>query len=170
VIVPRQVHRNDRGDTLVELLVAIVILGLGAVAILAGFLFSVQASSLSRNQSTSDAYARTLAEAIQNSLDTQGTYTPCAPQNQYLTASIKSVLPTGFTATQSAAKVWTGTGFSSCGGKGGLPDYGVQQVVLTVSSAANPGKTAHQANEQLTVILRRPCNSATAYSSASPCT
>lgn len=167
----RQVRRNDRGDTLVELLVAIVILGLGAVAILAGFMFSVQASSLSRNQATSDAYARTLAEAIQNSLNTQGTYASCASQNQYLTASIKSVLPAGFTATQSAAKVWTGTGFSSCGsGKGALADPGVQQVVLTVSSKADAGKTAHQANEQLTVILRRPCNSSAPYSSASPCT
>ncbi|WP_164512434.1 prepilin-type N-terminal cleavage/methylation domain-containing protein [Nocardioides baekrokdamisoli] len=154
---------DDHGETLIELLVAVVIIGIGAIAILGGFEFSIKASVLGRNQATSDAYVRTLAEKIQNTLNTSGTYKTCASATQYLTASVKSVLPTGFTATSTAAKIWNGSGWTStCSA---ATDTGVQLVVLTVTST---GTGVHQANEKLTVVLRKPCNTGP-YSAASKC-
>lgn len=171
----RQVQREDRGDTLVELLVSIVILGFAAVAILAGFEVSISASALGRNQSTSDAYVRTVAEAINTYISTSANYKACASANYYTgTKSSTSAgydhyttravfdLPAGYTVTQGTATAWNGSAFAACSPS---TDYGMQQIVLTVKSG---GVGVRQASEQLTVILRRACN-AGPYSSASPC-
>lgn len=159
---PRSHVRRDDGETLVEVLVAIVIMGIGAVAILGAFEFSIKVSVISRGESQSQAAVRSFAEAIQNSLNTSGTYTKCAPLNKYKTSTTTAQIPSGYTATQAAAQSWTGSGWtSSCPSA----DPGVQRVVLTVT---NNGIRGNGVTEQLTVILRKPCN-AGPYSSASKC-
>ena len=69
--------RSERGETLVELIVSVAILGVAAVAILAGLMLTAKSSDVQRNQATGGAYVRSFAEAIQTDVDTNG-YKTCA--------------------------------------------------------------------------------------------
>lgn len=144
--------RNDRGETLVEVLVTVIILGIAGVAVLAGLMVAVKSSDLGRKQASGGSYVRSLAEAIQNSVTASGGYQSCAAANVYLTNSVKTQagLPGTYTSAQTAAKSWNGSSWSACG-----TDNGSQQLTLTVTS---PGSTsAQRAVETLTFILRKPC-------------
>ncbi|MFC5728188.1 MULTISPECIES: type IV pilus modification PilV family protein [Nocardioides] len=150
---------SDAGATLVETLVALVILSLAAVAILAGVQLSVQASDMHRKQTTGGAYVRSYAEAIEKHVTAPGVdnYQPCAASNGYNVPAVMSQLdlPTGYTATHAAAVPLAGAG-----GPATCPDdRGVQKLQLTVRSTDN------RAAETLTVILRRSCDP-----SVAPCT
>ena len=149
---PRTRLRDERGETLVEVLVALVILGVAAVAILAGLQLSVTTSDIHRKQTTGGAYARSYAEAIVRYVTSApGHYVACAPANAYApgTVGFGGELPVGFTAAQTAARRVppNGGASGSCSGN----DTGVQQIDVTISSP--DGRAA----ESLTVVLRRPC-------------
>lgn len=145
--------RDDRGESLVEILVAVMILGIAGVAILAGLAMSISASDLHRKQTTAGAYARSYAEAIQEYVASgAGHYVPCAGSSSYTPATVgfTGALPTGYTAGHTAAKrVPAGGGVAgSCSGN----DTGVQQIQITVTS--NDASVA----ERLTVLVRNPCD------------
>lgn len=159
-------RRDDRGETLIELLVTVVILGIAGVAVMAGLELSVKSSDLGRRQANGGSYVRSLAEAIQNSVNTSGGYQGCAPANAYLTNAVKTQagLPTTYSATQTAAKAWGGSSWAACS-----TDNGSQQITLTVTSS---GTGPHLAKESLTVIIRKPCTGAvptTTNQAATPC-
>lgn len=157
----KHVRGDDRGETLIELIVAIAILGIGAVAILAAFQMSITFSDMGRKQANSDSAVRGLAEAIQNSVNTSGTYKPCALPNVYVTSAVRTQagIPAGYTANQGQAQSWDGTSWTT---SGPCSDTGVQRLQLTVTSpaAANPGGKAVASVETLTMILRKPCSGA----------
>ena len=153
----RSRQRDERGETLVEVLVALVILSVAAVAILAGLQLSVKTSDIHRKQTTGGAYARSYAEAIERYVESAPDhYVACAPANTYSPGAVgfASELPPGFTGAQSAAQRVAPDGgvAGACSGN----DTGVQQVVITVSS--NDGRAA----EELAVLLRRPCSASMA--------
>jgi type II secretory pathway pseudopilin PulG len=142
--------RDERGETLIEALVAIMILGIAGVAILAGLELSVKASDIHRKETTGGAYVRSYAEAIQQYV-ASGHYKGCAVPNEYNVAAVTnqiSDLPSSFTPTQTAAK---SVGTNGVASSGCSSDTGIQQVTLTVKS--NDGR----ADETLTVVLRKPC-------------
>lgn len=143
--------RNDQGETLVEVLVTVVILSLAGVAILAGLELSVKSSDLGRKQANGGSYVRSIAEAIQDSINAGG-YQGCAPANAYITTAVKTKagLPSSYRATHTTALQWNGTSWATCS-----TDNGSQQVTLTVKS---PGSGAHFATETLTLSLRKPCS------------
>ncbi|HVK26256.1 MAG TPA: type II secretion system protein [Actinokineospora sp.] len=137
--------RSDRGETLIELLIAVVILGVGAVAIGAGLTTGVLASDIHRKQSTAGATVRDYGEAIQHAVATGG-YVACAAPSVY-NAPSGFVVPTGYTASVTAAKYWNGTAFvATCS-----PDRGLQQLSLQVAGADG------RATERLVVVIRKPC-------------
>lgn len=143
--------RSDTGETLVETLVALVILSLAAVAILAGVQFSTMASDIHRKQATGGAYVRSYAEAIEKYVSLPGAdnYQPCAGGDAYNLGDVTSQLnlPAGYSAHHAAAVPLTSTGApASC------PDRGVQRLELTVHSPDD------RAVEHLTVVLRRSCD------------
>lgn len=152
-------RRDERGETLVEVLVALTILGLAALAILAGVQLVTKTSDIHRKATTSGAYVRTFAEAIQQYVGATGTdhYVACAGANAYRINAVMDqfAMPTGYTQAnfaQAAAVPVTGVGAdASCPGG----DAGVQRVLLTVTSP--DGKVT----ESLTVVLRRTCDAST---------
>jgi type II secretory pathway pseudopilin PulG len=141
---------SDRGETLVEVLAAVVILGIAGVAIVAGLMLSVKASDMHRKETTGGAYVRSFAEAIQNYV-AAGNYTGCAGANAYKVSAVTSQvtgLPGTYTLTQKAARSVgpNGVAAAGCG-----TDTGVQQLELHVSS--NDGR----ADEKLVIVVRRSC-------------
>jgi type II secretory pathway pseudopilin PulG len=130
---------DDRGETMVELLLAVVIMGLVIVAAVGGLVTAVLVSDIHRKQATAASYARDYAEAVQ-----AAPYVACATPPAYASAG-----PTwpGYPKSVVAVRYWTGSAWQgSCSA-----DVGVQQVTVQVASA--DGRAA----EKVVVVLRKPC-------------
>jgi len=151
--------RSEAGETLVEVLVALAILGIAAVAILSGLQLSVQASDLHRKEATGGAYVRSFAEAIQNYVDTSG-YKSCASAATTYAGIVVPDLPNGYVTKVTSVQSWNGTVWGAC------TDNGIQRLELEVTST---GDAVHKATEKLTVILRRPCNGRATTAGDNPC-
>ena len=155
----RSPQRGERGETLVELVISIAILGVAAVAILAGMLLSVQSSDMHRKQATGGAYVRSFAEAVQNYVDSNG-YKACTTAASAYAGVTVPDLPTGYTPTVTNVRSWNGSTWGSC------TEEGIQRVDLSIRTT---GDSLHRADETLTVILRRPCNGAAMATGDNPC-
>ena len=152
--------RSEHGETLIELVVAVAILGIAAVAILGGVMVSIRTSVMHRNDATGGAYVRSFAEAIQSSVDSAGGYKSCAnAQSGYGSVTVAD-LPAGYTKSVTAVQSWNGTTWGTCTADG------IQRLDLKVTTTGNP---PFQAEEKLTVILRQPCNGNAATAGANPC-
>src|SRR3954451_5688487 len=113
---------GDRGETLIEMLVTIVIMGITVTAVLGAIATSVALSATHRKQATAGAYLRAEAEAVESAVAASpSAYTPCGGPSAY--ASLYSVAAP-YTASVTAVAYWNGTTFAStCG-----TDSGVQRV------------------------------------------
>jgi Tfp pilus assembly protein PilV len=126
---------DERGETMIELLLAVVIMGLVVVALVGALVTSVLVSDRHRKQATAASYARDYAEAVE-----AAPYANCTP------APYTSVGPTwsGYTKSIVAVRYWSGTAWSAtCAGNA------LQQV--TVQVASTDGRAAEK------VVLVKPC-------------
>lgn len=145
--------RDDAGETLIELLVAVVVIGIATTAVLGGLVVAVDSSALARNESRVQAALRSWAEQLSAVGDTGAyRYVPCAAPSAF---PAPDVVPSGFTATVTAVEYWTGSAWTAtCG-----TDAGVQRVTLRVTA---PGRVYSTVTQSLGVVVRRPCASASA--------
>jgi type II secretory pathway pseudopilin PulG len=138
---------RDRGETLLELLVALAIMSLTVVAVVGGLVAGIAVSDIHRKQSTAAAAARDYAENVEKHVASTG-YTSCAAPSAYAPGAVGyTAVPSGYTATPVAVRYWSGTAWvaSPC------TDIGLQE--LTVRVASSDARAA----EQLVVVLRKPC-------------
>jgi type II secretory pathway pseudopilin PulG len=162
--------RGQRGETLVELLVAISILGTGVVALLGGIGTSILVSDVHRKEATVDTVVHSYAEAIESAVAAApSAYVDCAGSDAYSTPIGFSV-PSGYDATVTNVQYWTGTDFSAPGypctseaaqtlssagaravAKATVSDTGIQKLTLVVSS------TNTKAGATLALVIRKPC-------------
>lgn len=138
----RRGSATQAGSTLVEVLVAVVILGTAFAAILGGMSTSSIASDIHRKQATAETVLRSLAEWVKAQ-----PYRDCA--TTYSTSGF--TVPAGYGATITGVSYWSGdpsasdTDFSpSCGS-----DHGLQRVSLRVVS---PNE---RASETVEILKRR---------------
>jgi hypothetical protein len=142
-------RNDDRGESLIESILAIAIMGTTLVAIIGGLATSILMSDIHRKQATAGALVREYAEAVETYV-VAGNYVDCAtptssPKN-YSPAKVGFILTTGYTATVTAASSWTGSAWVTCSA-----DIGYQKIALRV------GSNDTRASETLDVILRKPC-------------
>ncbi|WGY00239.1 type II secretion system protein [Nocardioides sp. QY071] len=144
----------DRGETLVEVLAAVVILGIAGVAVMTGLMLAVKTSDIHRKETTGGAYVRSFAEAIQDYVQ-DGNYIPCAGPNAYritaVTSQIKDLpsnfdIATNFAQEQAKGVGPTGTATSCTAAN----DPGINLLTLHVASADG------RADEKLTIVVRKP--------------
>jgi type II secretory pathway pseudopilin PulG len=149
---------DDRGESLIEILVAVLILGLTVAAVMGALLTSVKVSDIHRKQATGGADVRSYAESVTRAVAAGG-YKPCAAPSDYLpvagtaATAVHFTPSAGFTPTVTRVEFWSDTGpgtpwtwTSAC-----APDWGLQRVTLQVASADG------RATEQAVVVLRAPC-------------
>jgi type II secretory pathway pseudopilin PulG len=142
--VTRPPARRDAGETLVELLMTVVILGLATAGISGALLVSSKASSLQQQSALAQNALRSWAEQV----GAAPTYTPCAVAASF--GAPVPALPTGLTASVSTVQYWTGTVFTTtCG-----TDTGIQRVTLRIT--ATNGLSA-PLTDTVAVVVRRPC-------------
>ena len=132
--------KSDQGETLVELIVAIAILGICIVAIGSGIGVSFAISALHARQSTASAFLHNYAESLQ-----RGSYQACTGGTPNYVAGFAA--PANFNPPSQVVTYWhtdSRSFTSSCP----TPDAGAQQVNLTLTSV--DGRTT----ESLLVTIR----------------
>jgi type II secretory pathway pseudopilin PulG len=138
----------ERGESLIELLLAVVILGLTGLAVLGALTTSIIVSDAHRKETISGAAVRAYAEQLQTKVAASG-YVSCAGVASYASGTVGYAPPAGYSATPTGVKYWnlsTKTFAATCG-----TDSGVQAVTLQVSDAAPSRGTV-----ALTVVIRKP--------------
>lgn len=139
---------NDEGETLLELLIAVAIMGIAVVAIVGGIATSILMSDIHRKQATAGAYVRNYAEAVVAYVAAGG-FDPSAPFDYSRAAVTFPNLPGGFNDPTASVLCWDGIQFSNCP-TSVAADKSVQQVSLTIASSDK------RASETLIVIVRKP--------------
>jgi type II secretory pathway pseudopilin PulG len=150
--------RDDRGESLIEILVALSIMAVAVAVIIGGIAASIRIADIHRKQAAAGAYARDFVESIETKVNGSNAYVACAGANEaaartgYLAAY---AVPAGYQAAVTNVEYWNGTSFvDACAT--GTTDIGVQRVTVAVNSADQ------RATESLTVVIRRPCPKGTA--------
>jgi type II secretory pathway pseudopilin PulG len=147
---------RDVGETLLELIITIAILGVTVPALIGSVLVAVDSSSQDRRivqaQQMLTSWSETIAKA--NTDATYGPYTLCPAPTYYATGTFAPTpaLPSGFTASVVAIDYWKQTplpgSFQSC-----AADEGVRRLRLriTVNAALYP-----TFNVERYVLVRKP--------------
>ena len=102
---------GDAGDTLVEVLLAVVVLGLCSMALMLGFGTSINGSSEYRSIATVDTVLRTAVEEATSAIQQNASVAFACPDTYVV--SFNPALPTGYSGTVSSVKYWNGSAFTS---------------------------------------------------------
>ena len=101
---------TEAGDTLVEVLIAIVVLGIAAVAMLTAFGTAFTASQEHRNLTSIGNAQKSVTQQIVAQLQNEGLYSSCAPVATYQTGANAvnfANLPKGYSAQVTGVSYWT---------------------------------------------------------------
>ena len=155
-------RRDERGDTLIELLMALVIVGLAGVALLTAFSTSISASAVQRSLASNDTVARSVADAIFTQIEqvsssgssATSNYASCSTYSQYASAGGFQVAnvptgPTGYSWTL-AVQYWNvqsggGSFTSTCTSGSTAP----QQITITITPP-------HGINDTIAIVVTDP--------------
>jgi Tfp pilus assembly protein PilV len=151
---------DDRGQSLIELLVALGIMATAVIALVGGIATSIRLSDLHRRQTVAGTYVKAFAETLQRKVaESQDAYVPCGPAADPATSyagyySVPAAESTIYRAQVVKVTYWDSDAQefkAACPASG---DYGVQLVSLQVIGLDNSRATV---SETLDVSLRKPC-------------
>ncbi len=105
-----EARRSEAGDTLVEVLLAIIILGIASVAILLAFATTISGSAEHRTLTTADTVLRTAAEQSTSLIQQQSSaaWGQC-PSNPYSWLQTSVTLSSGYTEQVTGVSYWSST-------------------------------------------------------------
>ena len=140
--------RGEGGETLIELLATIVIMGTAVIAVVAGIAVAITSSDANAKQVTALTVVRNYAEAIQ-----AAPYVPCGTAASYAPGAVAFTPPPNFTATVAGSVTYyDGTSASPAvfSGSCAAPDKGAQR--MTVAATSSDGR----ADRKLEIVKRGP--------------
>jgi type II secretory pathway pseudopilin PulG len=145
--------RDERGETLVELLITVMVIAIGVVAVVASLSSSVIGSDTHRGLAQGEVVLRDYGEAIKQKAIDAAAFTSC-PTKAQVTPTF--TFPTGWSGSVSTVEYWVPTTgsfpngtwsapdnattcnqyYTTCGNPG-LPscDAGLQRVTYTISNS-----------------------------------
>ena len=140
-----QERSSERGDTLMEVLIALTILGIAGVALLAGFATAITSSAEHRSLASLDSSTRLAANQAIADLQLQAQN---ASNNPFACSGFTPSLGSPGFAVAATPAYWNGTGWqqSPC-----VP-YAPQQYTLVVSSTG----TGHSYSTTVTTVIYDP--------------
>ena len=108
-IVLRGSNNSERGDTLIEILIALLVLGIASVAILLAFATTISGSAEHRSITTVDTVLRSAASEATSQLQQQSSasWTNCTGASQVTFVNV----PAHYMVAISAVSYWNGTTF-----------------------------------------------------------
>jgi hypothetical protein len=131
---------DDRGATLVETLVAVVVLGTAGLAVVGSMYTSIAVSDVHRKQATAGTIAREYSEKIAGL-----PYTECGGPGDYMiTAAEDAAAAKGYSAAVDTVEYWTGSSWNSACSSSGL-----QRVTVVAESSDG------RATEGSVVVVRQ---------------
>lgn len=144
--------RGDAGESLVELLVSIAVIGLAVTALLGAVGTAVDSSRQHQDTARGQAILRSWGETLSHPQDSGSgyVYTPCASAAAFPPASDSVTVPAGWTAAVGDVQWWNGAAWSTTS----CDDAGLQKLHLVVTS---PATTWPGTSQSLDVVVRRPC-------------
>lgn len=145
--------RSEAGETLAEVVVSTVILGIVGVGIIGAIATVLISSDVDRSVSRAETVLRSYVAAVQ-----AAPYAPCGGAGAYAPGSVDYTVPQRFDATVTGVAYWDGgpevvapppstIGLGSFGQTCGT-DAGLQKIDLEVRSADQ------RAREQITIFKR----------------
>ena len=137
---------DDRGESLVELLVAMLIMGIAVVAVVGGLGTAIMMTDVHRKQAAVAAHLNAFTAAVEGAVAASPTqYVECATD-----ASYPSYTPgAGYNADITQVRYWDGTTFTTSCAAGS--DTGLQRVTLRVWS--DDGRV----DRSVDIVIRKPC-------------
>lgn len=108
-------QHDDRGDTLIEILLSLIILGLASLALIVAFGTSMTASGEHRSLTTGDTYVKTVANHVAGSVQSSTSNFSSCPANPsdltsvllaYTSIAGQVSLPSGYSASVTAVEYW----------------------------------------------------------------
>ncbi len=141
--------RSQAGDTLIELLIALVIISIAVTGLMGALLTSITTSGEHRSLSVEDTMLRSYAEAYENQIQFQPSpvFQECATVSQYTGSLHPPPTPAGFTVSLATIQYLNKSG-SSFDSTCSLNDTGAQLITL---NAAGEGAT-----QTLAFVVRNP--------------
>jgi len=145
-------RRDEHGETLIELLMTIAIIGIAAAALLGALITSVSSSgehrTLTQEEAGLKSYADLAKQAIELSTGPAAppAYTPCANPAAY-SSIVTQTPPPGIVITISGITYWNGHSFGSSCDQETPAD--LQQITLLATAQ-------HGASQTLSFVVRNP--------------
>ena len=145
--------RSELGDSMIELLLAMAIIGVAALSILAAFATSINATGTHRNLATFDTVLRTASAEVTGDIQQQSaaTFANCSGAYLVNTTPGSIPLPPTYSATITTVGYWNGSSFTNpqtpvgtgCPAGALLNTlgnfYSSQQVTVTVTKTGSSG-------------------------------
>jgi len=135
---------HDHGETLLELLVAVLIMGTAVVAVVGGFGVAIMMSDIHRKQAGVAEHMKIFVANIEGAVAASPTqYVDCATPGSY-----PAYTTPDYNGNVTQVGYWNGSAFvASCA----AVDTGIQRLRLRVSS------TDGRAALTMDLIIRKPC-------------
>lgn len=133
----RRIVRDEQGETLLELVIAIMILGVCVVGIGAGMVMSVKISGINRQQAVADAYLHNYAETLQGYAYRGCTAASTPDYSAVVNPPLNAALPAPFSGASITVSYWdptTSTFMSTCPAGG---DSGLQKITFSATTSDN---------------------------------
>jgi prepilin-type N-terminal cleavage/methylation domain-containing protein len=148
---------RDRGDTLIEVIIALLVVSIMAAATFVAFAGLSNLSGIVHNQAVFETQLKNVANAITSQIQDPPSvlYATCATSDQYNTGGTNAIgwapanLPSNYTVSVTSVKYWNGTSFqTSCPIPTSTP--GQQLISYSVTNT----KTAK--SESTSVVVDNP--------------
>ncbi len=133
-------RRDERGDTLVEVLLALTVFSIASVAALVGFMTMISSSTQYQDTASFTTAIQNASQAVSAQIEDVGSslYVPCATVADYQPGGADAVsfanadLPLGYTAEVTQVQYWNGSSFvNSC--QSGTAQPQPEEITVTLT-------------------------------------